>query len=84
MNTSHSLPICWFKRCGWVYRPVHLFGWIATLVAAAFLVQVFVALDRQAHSVTDLLYKFYVYAAPTFLGLRWVASRTGDGKGGAA
>lgn len=84
MNSSHSIPIYWFQRWGWIYRPIHLFGWAATLAAAAFLVQVFVALDAHAHSVSDMLYKFYVYAAPTFLGLMWIASRTSAEKGGAA
>ena len=84
MNSNYLIPIYWFKRWDWVYRPIHPLGWGATLAAIAFLVQVFVALDANAHSVTDLLYKFYVYAAPTFLGLMWIASRTSDEKGGVA
>ena len=68
----------WFKRWGWFYRPVSLLGWVATFAAAAFCVNVFVALDRHAHSVSDTLYHFYAYAAPTFLGLMWVGSRTSD------
>lgn len=66
----------WFKRLGWFYRPVHVFGWITSLAALAFVVQVFLAIDRQSHSVTDTLYHFYTFGAPTFLGLMWIASRT--------
>jgi len=46
----------------------------------AFAIQVFLAIDRQSHSVTDTLYRFYTYAAPTFLGLMWIASRTSGEK----
>ena len=77
MNSAPpAVPAHWFKRFGWFYRPIHLFGWITSLAALAFVVQVFLAIDRQSHSVTDTLYHFYVYAAPTFLGLMWIAART--------
>jgi hypothetical protein len=84
MNSAPPVPTPWFRRFGWIYRPVHLFGWIVTLAALAFVVQVFVAIDRQSHSVTDTLYRFYPYAAPTFLGLLWLASRTSAENGGAS
>jgi hypothetical protein len=83
ISTSSSASPLWFKRWGWFYRPVHLLGWITTLAAVAFVVQVFEAIDRQSHSVTDTLYQFYTFAAPTFLGLMWIASRTSDENGGA-
>ncbi len=47
-------------------------------MAAAFCVQSFVAIDRHSHSATDTLYHFYPLAAPTFLGLMWLASRTSE------
>ncbi len=68
----------WFKRWGWIYRPVSFLGWSATVLAAAFCVQSFVAIDRHSHSATDTLYHFYPLAAPTFLGLMWLASRTSE------
>ena len=76
MNPDIPVPAPWFERCGWLYRPVHPLGYIVSLAALAFLVQVFLAIDARSHSVTDTLYQFYVYAAPTFLGLMWIASRT--------
>ena len=68
----------WFKRWGWVYRPVHPLGFVVALAALAFVVQVFFAVDRNSHSASDTLYRFYAFAAPTFLGLMWIASRTSD------
>ncbi|MCF7687818.1 MAG: hypothetical protein K9N01_05895 [Cephaloticoccus sp.] len=70
----------WFKRWGWIYRPIHVYGWISTSVALVFTLHIFLVLDRQAHSVTDMLYHFYVYAVPTFLGLMWVGDRTSAGQ----
>ena len=84
MNPEARVKALWFKRFGWVYRPVSLAGWVATIGAAAFLVQIFAVLDAQSHSVSDLFYKLYVFAAPTFLGLMWIGSRTSDEKGGVA
>lgn len=75
------MTLQWFKRWGWVYRPISVMGWIASVAAAAFCVNVFVAIDRHSHSGSDTLYGFYTYAAPTFLGLMWIASRTsGEGR----
>jgi hypothetical protein len=77
MDSARFSPVApWFKRWGWFYRPVHPLGFAAALAALVFVVQVFFAIDRQSHSVTDTLYRLYTYAAPTFLGLMWIASRT--------
>lgn len=82
MNSTPVSPVYWFKRWGWFYRPVHFLGWITALGALAFVAHIFVMLDEHAHSVSDMLYQFYVFAAPTFLGLMWIASRTSDEDGG--
>jgi hypothetical protein len=81
MNSAPSDSLLWFRRFGWFYRPVHAFGWIVLLAALAFLGNVFLVLDAHAHSVSDVLYNFYAYAAPTFLGLMWIGSRTSDERG---
>lgn len=75
-------PVYWFKRWGWFYHPIHWLGYVTTLAAVAFLAQVFVTLDAHSHSATDTLYHFYCFAAPTFLGLMWIGSRTSDETGG--
>jgi hypothetical protein len=66
----------WFKRWGWIYRPTAWQGWSVTLIACFFCFQVFVAVDRHSHSVSDTLYGIYPYFVPTFGILGWVASRT--------
>ena len=83
MNSGSPVAVDWFKRWGWFYRPVHPLGYLTAFAALAFVAHVFVMLDEHAHSVTDMLYQFYVFAAPTFLGLMWIASRTsGEHRGG--
>ena len=66
----------WFKRLGWFYLPVSLPGAIITLAALAFCVQVFVAVDRHAHSASDTLYGVFPFFASAFLLFDWIAGRT--------
>ncbi len=66
----------WFRRSGWFHVPVSAAGALITLGALAFCVQVFLAVDRRSHSVTDTLYGVYPFIIPTLLLLDWVASRT--------
>jgi hypothetical protein len=66
----------WFKRLGWFYRPVSLPGVIISLAALAFCVQVFIAIDRHSHSVSDTLCGVFPSYASAFLLFDWVAGRT--------
>ena len=53
----------WFLPFGWFARPVSLPGWLATLLALAFCANVFWAIDRHSHSVTDTLYGVFPFFA---------------------
>ena len=66
----------WFKSWGWIYRPISWQGFLATLVTLAFCIQVFIAVDRNAHSVSDTLYGNFPYIVPAMILLYWVASKT--------
>ena len=66
----------WFKSWGWIYRPISWQGILVVLLALAFCVQVFLAVDRQSHSVSDTLYGIFPYWVPTLIILYWVASKT--------
>ncbi len=68
----------WFKRLGWLYLPISLPGMVITLGALAFCAQVFWAIDRQSHSVSDTLYGIFPFFVCTFLLLDWVAARTSN------
>lgn len=64
-----------FAAIGPLRRPTSPFGWIITLAALAFMVQIFWAIDRQSHSNTDTLYGIYPYWGVTFLLWDWLARR---------
>jgi len=65
-----------FVPWGWVYRPASVGGAIVTLLALAFCVNVFIAIDRNSHSVSDTLYGVFPFFAPTLILLNWFASKT--------
>jgi hypothetical protein len=66
----------WFRPWGVVFLPTTFAGWLVTLLPAAFCVQVFLAVDRRSHSVSDTLYGIFPFWVPTFLLWVWVASKT--------
>ena len=66
----------WFKRFGWFYLPVSVWGALLFALAALFCATVFRAADRHSHSATDTLYGVFPFFVCTFLLLDWVAART--------
>ena len=68
--------LAWFKPWGWIYRPVSLAGWLASLFTLVFCVQVFLAVDRHSHSASDTLYGIFPFVVPALMVLNWLASKT--------
>ena len=66
----------WFRQWGWIYRPISWQGWFIFLGTVLFCFQVFIAVDRRSHSVSDTLYGIFPYVVPAFMLLNWVASKT--------
>lgn len=66
----------WFRPFGWIYRPIAWPAWLAVFLTVAFAVNVFLAVDRHSHSVSDTLYGIFPYWVPAFGILNWVASKT--------
>ena len=63
----------WFKRVGWLHLPISVPGAVVSLVAASFCINVFFAIDRHSHSVSDTLYGVFLFFAARFylwIGLR--------------
>jgi len=65
----------WFNRRGWFYVPVSVPGGIVTLAILIFMVQVFLAVDRHAYSVSDTLHGVFPSWACAFLLWDWLAQR---------
>ena len=68
----------WFKRWGWFYRPTTTQGLVIVAGALAFCANVFWAVDRKSHSVSDTLYSVYPFFVTTFLLVDWLARRSSD------
>lgn len=66
----------WFKKVGLIFVPVSIAGAILLLLTVAFCITVFVAVDRQSHSVTDTLYGIFPSFVSAFTVLFWVANNT--------
>jgi len=65
----------WFREWGWVYYPVSWQGIALVVLIMAFCIQVFLAVDRHSHSVSDTLYGIFPYVVPSLLVLNWIASK---------
>jgi hypothetical protein len=66
----------WFKRVGWLHLPISIPGAVVSLVAAGFCINVFLAIDRHSHSLSDTLYGVFPFFACTFLLVDWIARST--------
>ena len=66
----------WFKPWGWIHRPVSWQGVVLSVLAAVFCIQVFLAVDRRSHSVSDTLYGVFPYFVPSLMLLNWIGSKT--------
>jgi hypothetical protein len=51
-------------------------GWLGVLLTVVFCVQVFIAVDRHSHSVSDTFYGIFPYVVPAFGILGWVAAKS--------
>lgn len=66
----------WFKRVGWVYRPTGWQGTAIWVLALIFCAQVFLAVDRHSHSVSDTFFGIFPYFTCCFLLVNWIASNS--------
>lgn len=67
-----------FRKKKILHVPTSLFGILVWLLAAVFLTSVFVAVDRDSHSISDTLYGIFPYFVSTFLLVEWFAQNTSD------
>jgi hypothetical protein len=70
----------WFKKIGWVHFPVSWQGWLVTVLTLLFCGQVFWAIDRNSHSVSDTLYGVFPFVVGAFVIFGWIASNTAGKK----
>jgi hypothetical protein len=66
----------WFREWGWIYLPVSWQGTVLTVLSLAFSAQVFLAVDRNSHSVSDTFYGVFPYFVCCWGITYWIASKT--------
>ena len=76
LTEKSEMRLIWFKKVGWIYLPVSAAGIILTLGVLAFCVSVFLAVDKNSHSVSDTLYGIFPYFVSAFAVLFWIAHHT--------
>ena len=64
-----------FRPFGILFLPTNVAGWVITALPLAFCAQVFLAIDRRSHSVSDTLYGIFPFWVPTFLLWAWLAAQ---------
>ena len=72
------MKTAWFKHWGWFYLPAAVPGFVILASALLFCANVFWAVDRKSHSVSDTLYGVYPFFVSTFFLVDWIARRTSD------
>lgn len=71
------MPKPWFKRAGrFCSYPISWQGWVVTILVGVFCAQIFIAVDRNSHSVSDTLYGVFPFIVPALLVWELIADRT--------
>ena len=70
------MKLVWFKKWGWIYQPVSIFGWIISIITILLCLQVFIAVDLRVNSVSDLFYGVLPYFVSYLVITGWIASNT--------
>lgn len=65
-----------FMKCGLIFIPTSILGAILTFLTFAFCITVFIAIDRNSHSVSDTLYSLFPFFVSAFTILFWIAANT--------
>lgn len=66
----------WFKKFGWIYRPVSITGGIITILTVLLCLQIFIFVDSHSHSVSDTFYGVFPYIVSYLVIAGWIASNT--------
>jgi len=70
----------WFKKVGWIYRPISIAGWIITIITILLCSQIFLFVDSHSHSVSDTFYGVFPYIVSYLVVAGWIASNTSKKK----
>ena len=72
------MTMVWFKKVGWIYRPVSIMGMIVTIVTLLLCAQIFIFVNYHTHSISDLFYGVFPYIVSYLVVGGWIASNTSN------
>lgn len=73
-----DMNLLWFKKWGWIYRPISVIGWIISVLTIILCLQVFIAVDIRTNSISDLFYGVLPYFVSYLVIAGWIASNTSN------
>lgn len=65
----------WFKKIRGSYLPISWQGWLSYVPFVAYLVFVFVAINRNSNSVSDTLYGIFPQWVAAGVVMTWIANK---------
>ena len=68
----------WFRKVGWFFFPINIIGGIITFLLLILLATVVIAANRNAHSISDMMYSIFPYAVCCFYLVNWIGSNTSE------
>lgn len=69
------MKLHWYKKQGWIYLPIHITGYLVTIMAVIFLIPVYAAIFRNGHFGWDNLNQMFVYTTCTAFWWKWIAEK---------
>ncbi len=67
-----------FRTTKFIHLPISMAGYLIWFIGLAFLITVFISIDKGSHSVSDTIYGIFPFFASVFLLIEWFTSKTSD------
>jgi hypothetical protein len=67
-----------FKRLGWIYIPVSMWGWIVTIIYLAISIYTLVSIGQNYNSLKNSLIRFFPYFISFSVVYFWIAGNNSN------
>jgi hypothetical protein len=70
-----------FKKLGWIYVPVSVWGWIVTILYSAVSVYTLISIGQNYNSLKNSLIRFFPYFISFSVVFFWIAGNNSNNDG---
>jgi hypothetical protein len=70
-----------FKKLGWIYVPVSVWGWIVTILYSAVSVYTLISIGQNYNSLKNSLIRFFPYFISFSVVFFWIAGNNSSNDG---